>query len=143
MAIEVAAELERSDPERSVECSIEKDLSVSCDPQLLRIVVENLLGNAYKYTAREDCARIELGAMLHQGRRTFFVRDNGVGFDGQYIHKLFQPFQRLHENEEFEGTGIGLATVARIIQRHHGRVWAEADVDQGATLYFSLPDDEA
>ena len=140
MATEIAAELEHSDPQRSIALSIQKDLWVCCDRKLLRIVVANLLSNAFKYTAREDRARVELGIAQPQGRRVFFVRDNGVGFDEKYMYKLFQPFQRLHGNDEFEGTGIGLATVARIIQRHQGKVWAEAKVDQGATFYFSLPE---
>ncbi len=108
------------------------------DPRLLRIVLDNLLRNAWKFTARRPVAEIELGVLHKDGKAMYFVSDNGAGFDMQYADKLFGAFQRMHRAEEFEGTGIGLATVHRIIQRHGGRIWADAAPDQGATFYFTL-----
>ena len=114
-------------------------MSANADRGQLRIVLENLIGNAFKFTAGRIGARIEFGNNAAEGGPVFFVRDNGAGFDATYADKLFAPFQRLHAQSEFSGTGIGLATVRRIITRHGGQVWAEGVVNQGATIHFTLP----
>ncbi len=144
LAREVAADLQAQDPHRAVELVIAEGMVAYGDAPLLRILLENLLGNAWKFTAKADHAVIEVGMLKESGEqedasRVYFVRDNGVGFDMAYADKLFTPFQRLHSMHEFPGTGIGLATVQRIVARHGGRVWAEAAVNQGATFYFTLP----
>jgi PAS domain S-box-containing protein len=128
------------DPERRVEVDIQSDLTVEGDATLLRVLLDNLLGNAWKFTSKREDARIEVGSEFRDGACVFFVRDNGAGFDMEYVDKLFSPFQRLHTEDEFPGTGIGLAIVQRIVARHGGRVWAEGAVDHGATLYFTLGD---
>jgi len=138
MAEEVVAELRRAEPGRDVEFVVAEGLVAQGDERLLRIMLENLLGNAWKFTARKASARIEFGATSERGEKRFFIRDNGAGFDMRYAGKLFGAFQRLHGVKEFPGTGIGLATVQRIINRHGGRVWAEAEVDRGATISFVL-----
>jgi light-regulated signal transduction histidine kinase (bacteriophytochrome) len=135
----VAAEFAQREPGRSVECDIEDGLVVQADRRLIQIVFENLLGNAWKYTGKVAAARIEVRAEPRHDNLVYMVCDNGVGFDMAYAFKLFTPFVRLHSNDDFPGTGIGLATVQRIIERHGGRVWAEGAVGLGATVYFTIP----
>jgi two-component system, NtrC family, sensor kinase len=135
----VSEELNKKDPDRHVKWCIEDQLLVEADSGLMRVAFDNLLGNAWKFTAKVSAPRIEVGANRQQGVAAFFVRDNGAGFDMEYAEKLFSPFQRLHTESEFAGTGIGLATVHRIIDRHGGRIWAESAVDHGATFYFTIP----
>jgi len=131
-------EVRRAQPDRSVEL-ISGDLPpCEADPALLKQVWVNLLSNAFKFTGKREQARIEIGGQPDQDQPVYFVRDNGAGFDMQYADKLFGVFQRLHRAEEYEGTGVGLAIVKRVVDRHGGRVWAEAEVDRGATFYFTL-----
>ena len=130
--------LRRSDPQRRVDVHIADDLATIGDARLLEVVLTNLIGNAWKFTSRTADARIEIGRR-DGPEPAFFVRDNGAGYDDAYAAKLFGPFQRLHSASEFEGTGVGLSTVQRVIHRHRGRVWAEGAVGKGATFYFSLP----
>jgi PAS domain S-box-containing protein len=136
---EVASELKHAQPERNVEFIIDDQLRVNADPRLMKIVMDNLLGNAWKYSGKKDKAVIEFGQMESAEGPVLFVRDNGAGFNMLYANKLFGAFQRLHREEEFEGTGIGLATVQRIIHRHGGKIWAHAVEGEGATFSFSLP----
>lgn len=138
LAWSILGGLKEAEPERRVELVVEPGLEAHGDLVLLGQMLANLIGNAWKYSATRDCARIEFGREVAEGKEVFFVRDNGVGFDMAYQDKLFGPFQRLH-GSQFEGTGIGLATVKRIVERHHGRVWAHGEVDQGTTVYFCLP----
>jgi len=132
----VGAELEKMHPGRRVQFQVTGGLSAYGDERLLRVVLENLLSNAWKFTAAVAEATVTLE---RAGDSTYLVRDNGAGFDQRYRDKLFQPFQRLHRANEFEGSGIGLATVRRVIHRHGGRVWAEGAVGEGAAFYFTLP----
>jgi light-regulated signal transduction histidine kinase (bacteriophytochrome) len=125
-------------PERNVTVIIDDDVRVHGDPTLLAAVLENLLDNAWKFTSKRTHAEIRFGRMQRDGNTTYFVRDNGAGFDMAAAQNLFAPFQRLHATSEFEGTGIGLATVQRIVQRHDGHVWAESKIEEGATFYFTL-----
>lgn len=138
LARRVFQRLHEADPSRSVEVIVQPDLDADGDPHLMESVLENLVGNAWKFTAKRPDARIEVGARLADDRRVFYVRDNGAGFDMNYSNKLFGPFQRLHSSKEFQGTGIGLATVQRILHRHGGRIWAESQPERGATFFFSL-----
>jgi len=139
---EVARELGASEPTRSVELVVAAGLQVSADPVLLRSVITNLLGNAWKFTGNRRDARVEVGRhdRTDEGAAVFFVRDNGVGFDMRHARRLFGAFQRLHNQDEFPGTGVGLATVERIVSRHGGRIWAEGRTGEGATFFFSIPE---
>ncbi|MBI1921921.1 MAG: PAS domain S-box protein [Geobacter sp.] len=138
LAHEVAGQLRMNEPSRRVVFTIADGLKADGDPRLLRAVLENMIGNAWKYTGKREEASIEFGMVEQEGKTAFFVRDNGAGFDMAEADRLFAPFQRLHGREEFEGSGIGLATVRRIIERHGGRVWAEGEPGKGATFYFTL-----
>jgi light-regulated signal transduction histidine kinase (bacteriophytochrome) len=138
IARRIAARLAEGNSGRRIEFTIAGGLAASGDARLLEIVLENLFGNAVKFTGPRAEARIEFGRAEGDGERPFYVRDNGVGFDMAFASTLFGAFQRLHRASEFPGTGIGLATVQRIIHRHGGRVWAEAQPDRGATFYFTL-----
>jgi light-regulated signal transduction histidine kinase (bacteriophytochrome) len=140
LAETVADALRAAEPERKIEFVIEPGLTAVCDARLLQIVLENLFGNACKFSRSLDVARIEFGRTVRDGAPAYFVRDNGVGFDMAYAHKLFGAFQRLHTTSEFPGTGIGLATVQRIIHRHGGSAAAESRPGEGAAFYFTLPD---
>ncbi len=138
LAQTIATELQQSQPERQTEFVIAKGLTVNGDERLLEVVLENLLENSWKFTGKQAHARIEFSYKEADGKPVYFVSDDGVGFDMAYVDKLFGAFQRLHSPTEFEGTGIGLATVQRIIHRHGGQVWAEGAVERGATFYFTL-----
>ena len=138
LATQIADELEASEPQREVRFEITQGLTDQGDPNLLRIVLENLIGNAWKYSAQKPEARIEFGAAEKGGRRAYFVRDNGVGFEGSSADGLFTAFKRLPGAEQFKGFGIGLATVGRIINSHGGRVWAEGEKGKGAVFHFTL-----
>lgn len=140
----ISQDLATAEPNRQVEFCIAEDITACADKRLMRCVLENLIGNAWKYTKKSNYARIEFG-VVDSGceeslarSQVYFIRDNGVGFNMKYSKNLFRPFQRLHSEAEFEGTGIGLATVQRIIHRHEGQIWAEAEVEKGATFYFTL-----
>ena len=134
-----AAELRSRDPQRVAEFDIAPGVKVWCDPTLIRAAIQNLLENSWKFTRKHATARIQFGAMEGPDGPVYFIRDDGAGFAMADVERLFSPFQRLHKVSEFEGTGIGLATVERIIRRHGGRIWAEGEIENGATFYFSLP----
>ncbi len=133
----ILADLEERDPTRITECSVHEDIVVDADPRLLRILLENLLGNAWKFSGGKP-THVRVGEEQLGTERVFFVRDRGVGFDMKQAQRLFAPFHRLHTETQFPGTGIGLATVQRIVARHGGRVWAEAVPGEGATFRFTL-----
>ncbi|HET8966707.1 MAG TPA: ATP-binding protein, partial [Candidatus Acidoferrum sp.] len=141
MAGDITRELQSSEPERNVAVKVGKGLKVDGDNRLVRVALQNLLGNAWKFTSKRQDAQIEFGKLNSHGGSTYFVRDNGAGFDPAYAARLFGAFQRLHSMDELPGTGIGLATVQRIVHRHGGKVWAEGAVNQGATVYFTLESD--
>jgi light-regulated signal transduction histidine kinase (bacteriophytochrome) len=142
LSARVIESLAQTHPQRNVDVVIAPAMTIEGDRGLMHIAMENLLSNAWKFTSRAEQARIEVGCTTHDGTMVYFVRDNGVGFDMKYAAKLFGAFQRLHSAEAFEGTGIGLNIVQRIIVRHAGRVWAEAAVEKGATFYFTLGNNE-
>jgi signal transduction histidine kinase len=133
------ADLRQKDPERHVEVSIQPGMTVHGDRRLISDLIMNTISNAWKFTSKVPNGRIEVGQHVEGGMSTLYVRDNGAGFDMQYAQKLFKPFQRLHSPTDFEGSGVGLATVARIVDRHGGRIWAEAKPNEGAVFYFTLP----
>jgi light-regulated signal transduction histidine kinase (bacteriophytochrome) len=140
LARSVTMQLQKRQPDRRVEFAIDAGIVAEGDARLLRVALENLLGNAWKFTAKRAAPRIEFGAAVADEGGGYFIRDNGAGFDMAYASKLFGAFQRLHSVDEFEGSGIGLATVQRIINRHDGRLWAIGEVDRGATFFFTLGD---
>jgi light-regulated signal transduction histidine kinase (bacteriophytochrome) len=131
-------EMRAADPERAIRFTAADDIRANADPRLMRIALENLIGNAWKYTSRTEDPAIEFGSDVREGRTVYFIRDNGAGFDMQYVDRLFTAFQRLHGDRDFKGSGIGLATVSRIVRRHHGKIWAEGEIGKGATFYFTL-----
>ncbi len=143
LARRIAEEMVEADPGRRVELVVTDGITAQGDPELLRIVLENLLSNAWKFTSTRAEARVEVGQTEHAGHAAYFVRDNGVGFDMAHAGQLFAPFQRLHRADEFPGVGIGLVSVQRIVSRHGGRIWAEAEPDRGATFVFTLEPDAA
>jgi light-regulated signal transduction histidine kinase (bacteriophytochrome) len=142
LAQTISADLMRTQPDRKVAFIITPGMHVHADRNLMGVVLENLFDNAWKFSSNHPTAKIEFGCTLNQGQRVYFIRDDGDGFDMAYAGKLFGAFQRMHTPAEFKGTGIGLTTVQRIITRHGGKVWAEAEKDKGATFYFTLPDHE-
>ncbi len=140
MGREIAQRLRDGAPQRTAEIVIAPDLTAQADPFLLRIVLENLLSNAWKFTSKREHAHIELDTVRGaEGDAVFRVKDNGAGFDPRYASKLFGPFQRCHSQSDFPGTGIGLATAQRIVHRHGGKIWVEAQMDRGASFFFTLP----
>ncbi len=138
IARDIAETLQRANPDRDVDFVIPEGIVANGDERLLHVVLDNLLGNAFKFTSKRAGARIEVGARTDDGTSAFYVRDNGAGFAPEHAAKMFRPFQRLHSEKEFSGTGIGLATVHRIVERHGGRIWAEGEPGKGATVYFTM-----
>lgn len=138
LARTIAADLREHEPQRAVEFDIAESIVAPGDARLLRLVLENVLGNAWKFTRQQPHPRITFGSCAAEGRAIYYVRDNGVGFDMAQAHELFKPFRRLHQASEFPGTGMGLAIVQRIIERHRGHVWAEGTPGSGSTFYFVL-----
>ena len=143
LAANVFNDLQRTLPERTIHFTAQQGMMAEGDIRLLRVVLDNLIGNAWKFTRYTQHAEIEIGSELQDGQTVYFVRDNGAGFDMEFSHQLFQPFHRLHTESEFEGNGVGLATVQRIIHRHGGEIWAAGEVGNGASFYFTLGDSGA
>jgi len=139
ISAKIIKNLEESEPGRKVNYEVKRNLNVKGDPQLISIALDNLIRNAWKYTRKTRNPKIIINTKSLGNRTVYYVKDNGAGFDMRYANKLFKPFQRLHSKEDFEGTGIGLATVHRVIQRHGGRIWCEASEGKGATFFFTLP----
>ena len=138
LAKQVAEDLKQNDPSRQVRFVIADGMTVIGTKDLLHIVLENLLGNAWKFTSKHTTGVIEFGVALKEGKRSYFIKDDGAGFDMNHVGQLFGAFQRLHQSTEFSGTGIGLASVQRIIHRHQGRIWAMGEIEKGATFFFTL-----
>ena len=138
LAREIVADIRKEQPQREIDVKVARGMKLQADPRLLRVALDNLLRNAWKYTARQPNAQIEVGVEQKEGQPVYFVRDNGVGFDMRYAGKLFGAFQRLHSDSDFPGTGIGLATVQRVIRRHGGEIWAHAEAGKGATFFFTF-----
>jgi hypothetical protein len=136
----IAQTIQQSNPDKDMNIIIQRDIVINGDLNSMEIALTNLLENAWKFTGKQKQPLIEFGMTLTEGEKIFFIRDNGVGFDMAYANKLFGAFQRLHSTDEFPGTGIGLATVKRIITRHGGRIWAEGEVGKGATFFFTIPE---
>ena len=135
----ILSELQETEASRKVECEIQDGVFIDADPRLFRIVLENLVSNAWKFTGKKEKTIICFGNKEQNGEQVVFIKDNGAGFNIKYAHKLFGAFQRLHSVTEFEGTGIGLATVLRILNLHGGRIWADSALGEGATFYFVVP----
>ncbi|MBK6606279.1 MAG: GHKL domain-containing protein [Leptospiraceae bacterium] len=133
---EIVNEINQSNSSNDLELNLQTGMSIYADPDLMRIVMNNLLDNAIKFTKHRQYAKIEVGCFTKDGRVIVFVRDNGAGFNMQYAERLFEPFQRFHSSDEFEGAGIGLAFVSRIIDKHNGQIWAESEEGKGSTFYF-------
>jgi len=138
LVMNIVHQLQEQDPERIIDIQIQPEMYMMGDEQLIEVALDNLIGNAWKYSKYEKFPKIEIGYFVENDHTVYFVKDNGAGFDNKYAKNLFTAFQRLHSPEQFEGTGIGLATVFRIIQRHHGEIWAKSVLDEGATFYFTL-----
>lgn len=138
IALSIADELKESNPERNVSFRIQQDIIAIGDQNLIQIVLQNLFDNAWKYSKNEPTAIIEFGTFQKDEQLVYFIKDNGVGFDMKYVDRLFGAFQRLHSHSEFEGTGIGLATVQRIIRRHQGTIWVDSEVNKGTSFFFTL-----
>jgi light-regulated signal transduction histidine kinase (bacteriophytochrome) len=135
----LATENQQRDPERKVEFVIAENLLVQGDENLLKLAIENLFNNAWKFTSKRAAARIEVGSIQKDNQTVYFIKDNGAGFDSTRAGKMFMPFQRFHASSDFQGTGVGLSIVQSVTQRHHGRIWAESIVDEGTTFFFTIP----
>ena len=139
MAADVISLLQERSTARDTDIRIQSNIKIHADKGLMQILIENLMDNAWKYTSQNSNTFIEFGQIKLEGKDVLFVKDNGVGFDTKYANRLFDPFQRLHSNKEFSGSGIGLATVQTIVHRHRGRIWADSQLNKGSTFYFTLP----
>ena len=138
LATQINQELKAAYPEHNVDVDIENGLNVQGDNTQVRVLLDNLLSNAWKFTRDQEAPQIRLGQIVGENRSVFYLSDNGVGFDPVYAEKVFQPFQRLHRNDQFPGSGVGLAIVERVIQRHNGRIWVQSTLGKGSTFYFTL-----